>query len=552
MTSRRELLKALASLGGVALLAGPGAGRWHSGEAATPPRVNIYRWRDPAAPGALALQAQLGERTYTSAVYRAPGPFNAVGSRWTGTLDRLELRGSADGADWSPWFVVTTHERESAGPAPDGVTRGDLVAGEGWRFIQYRVTVPAGTPLPDVELVLIDASDGPRVAGPLAPEGSAGTLDVARPAIISRAGWGCDESWRFDSSGAEIWPREYRVVQKGIVHHTATSNDYTDGAAWVRSIYAWHALPSGQGWGDIGYNYLVDKWGNIYEGRAGGENVVGGHALQYNYGSTGIACIGDFRYAYPSAQMQAGLARITAWTCRNLDPHGQSYFIDGIYPNICGHRDVMSTECPGANLYSYLLALRDAVQAAITAATPRPIAQVSGVAFSPATMAPGGILRVAVTVANVGNAPMPTQGPAPGFQYQEGQDFRSVGYPEVQGAFRVAVDFEGRSGPVDHPYRWGLPGPLDPGKSVTIEGYVRLSSLQKRDYWAGVVQEGVSWIVSQTGTTYIRVLPSFCFPATSQVAAEPAPSAAEPAAVASLPQRIYMPVVSVIPPGTCD
>ena len=540
VTTRRNLLKALAAVGGVAVLAdlGAAAKRGRAGEAATAPRATAYHWRDPGAAGALAAQDALAERTYASAVYRAPGAFNAVGSRWPGRIGKLEVRASADGSAWTPWHVVTTHEHDTMGPGRDGRAFGDLLTGSGWRYVQYRLAVPAGLPPADVELVLVDSGDGSQVAGPLAPE-SLGLLGATQPPIVSRAGWGCDESYRFDSGGAEIWPREYRVVQKGIVHHTATSNDYPNAAAVVRAIYYYHAVTLK--WGDIGYNYLVDRWGNVYEGRAGGANVVGGHALQYNYGSTGIACIGDFRWVTPTAETRNSLARVVAWTCRYLDPHGQAYFLDKVYPSLVGHRDVLPTTCPGDSLYAYLPALRDTVQAIIGPTVPTPAAQVSRVAFIPTSLPPGSALRVEVTVANTGSGTMITQGPGPGYTYPEGQSFQAAGYAEIPGAFRIAVDFDGNATGVDHPYRWGLPDALEPGQSTTVVGYVQLSALQRRSYWAGLVQEGVRWWASQTGTAAVKVLPAYCFPS-----AAPAATALEspPAAIAGLPNRIYLPLAS--------
>jgi hypothetical protein len=85
------------------------------------------------------------------------------------------------------------------------------------------------------------------------------------PAVIPRAGWGANESLRYDSSGKEIWPPAFWPIQKLIVHHTDTQNGDPDPAATVRSIYYYHAVT--QGWGDIGYNFLIDESGRIYEGR---------------------------------------------------------------------------------------------------------------------------------------------------------------------------------------------------------------------------------------------------------------------------------------------
>lgn len=363
MTTRRSLLRTAAGLGGVFLLTDLATsfarGSRRRGEAAAPPETRAYHWRDPAATDLSAASAQ-GEgtaavRIHTSAIHRAPGPFNAIGGLWTGPLASLEVRASADGATWTDWRGIDAHEQEHMRPSADARTAGGLFTGSSWRYVQYRAAAPAERAALDVELVLIDSSEGPDVAAG-SPSGAVGAA-ATKPKIVSRAEWGCNESYRFDSSGEEIWPRECRMVQKGIVHHTVTSQGGPD---VVRSIYYYHAVTLG--WGDIGYNYLVDRVGNVYQGRFGSEHVVAGHALRYNWGSTGLACIGDFRSATPTQEMKDALARITAWICRGLDPHGQSYFVDKTCPNIMGHRDVLSTACPGDVLYGYLPTLRDAVK----------------------------------------------------------------------------------------------------------------------------------------------------------------------------------------------
>jgi hypothetical protein len=348
------------ALGAVALLASgpPTAPRPRSGEAATP-STGAFRWRDPNAQASLAGQSTT-DLTYTSAVCESPGQFNALGALLTGSASRIELRASSDGDAWTDWRDVT----EPGETARDGRRASALLTGTGWRFAQYRVTVSGGQPSPDVELVLVDSATGGRVE-PLSAEPAASAQVAGQPAIISRAGWGCDENLPANN-GVSPWPPEYRTIQKGIIHHTATSNDYPDAPAVVRAIYYYHAITLE--WADIGYNYLVDRWGNIYEGRAGGRGVVGGHALQYNWGSVGVACLGNFNDATPTAEMLNALASVVAWSCSGIDPRGQAWFVDDVYPNVGGHRYFMSTECPGTNLYASLPALRDRVQAKMSCA----------------------------------------------------------------------------------------------------------------------------------------------------------------------------------------
>src|SRR6266513_1044157 len=119
------------------------------------------------------------------------------------------------------------------------------------------------------------------------------------PGIISRAAWGADESWRTYASGCNGQPDYADTVRYSVLHHTDTSNSYnpSDSAAIVRGIYQFHTHTNG--WCDIGYNFLVDRYGQVFEGRAGGigNPVIGAHAGGFNTQSTGVAIIGEFQDA---------------------------------------------------------------------------------------------------------------------------------------------------------------------------------------------------------------------------------------------------------------
>ncbi len=167
------------------------------------------------------------------------------------------------------------------------------------------------------------ASQGPRVnavaPGMTETPMTAGMLKMpamregAERRYISRAAWGADETFRFDAADNEYWPLEYQTVEHVIIHHTETVS-FQNPLAAIRAIYYYHAVE--RGWGDIGYNYLVDHMGNVYEGRYGGEDVVGGHAYEYAYGSSGIGVLGSFKESETTPEAQAGVVWITAWTGR--------------------------------------------------------------------------------------------------------------------------------------------------------------------------------------------------------------------------------------------
>ena len=307
--------------------------------------------------GALELEEGRTQGSYTSQVLAAPLPFIGLGLTWyanmpDGAFVSFELR-TSDAPDqiggWSDWRVLAQAEDRARTGAPYAT---DLLFGAG-RWLQYRVflrvTVGDSSPvLQNVRLVCIDSRAGPT-AGELAAARQLMAGD--RPPVIPRSGWGADESLM-------TWLPEYRPLRAIVIHHTVTGDGGVDPAAVVRAIYYYHAIV--RGWGDIGYNYLVDHLGNIYEGRAGGVGVVGGHALAYNWGSIGMALIGDFQQQdVPSAMLEA-LTTFLAWQCRDhfIHPTAERFFIDQMLPEIMGHRDCADTVCPGDRAYMLLPAIR--------------------------------------------------------------------------------------------------------------------------------------------------------------------------------------------------
>src|SRR3954454_20159019 len=213
-------------------------------------------------------------------------------------------------------------------------------------------------------------------------DAASASVGYAQPKVIPRIDWGADEAYRFDSSGAEIWPSAFYPVQKLIVHHTATQNNDPDPAATIRSIYYYHAVT--QGWGDIGYNFLIDEAGNVYEGRhtfdypAGsspteenglGYGVTAAHAQGYNSGTVGIALLGTLTSQDATPAARGALERVLAWESdhHGIDPQGASLYTNPVngtratFPNIAGHRDVAATECPGGAFYATLPGIRSDV-----------------------------------------------------------------------------------------------------------------------------------------------------------------------------------------------
>ena len=289
--------------------------------------------------------------------FAADFPFYALAPSWSGEGDpggSVELLWSPDGVTWSEpiWIGRASH---SGRPDRDGRIIGSLVSTPGATFLQYRTYDSAGNlaPLPGFEIDYIDATAGPsleQVANP------ALTPEFSPPPLITRAGWGADESLRFSTGGEERFPVEYQPVEHVIIHHADTAN-FNDPVLEMRSIYYFHAIT--RGWGDIAYNYLVDFMGNVYEGRVGGEGAVGCHAEGYNAGSCGICLMGRFFDDPATPEMHNAIVWVSSWAARNLDPSGAAPFYDiTSLPTICGHRDVNNTTCPGDEFYVQLDTVR--------------------------------------------------------------------------------------------------------------------------------------------------------------------------------------------------
>ncbi|MFD7972456.1 N-acetylmuramoyl-L-alanine amidase [Streptomyces clavifer] len=184
-----------------------------------------------------------------------------------------------------------------------------------------------------------------------------------RPRIVTRKGWGADESIRERAFAYTT------TVKAAFIHHSATGNNYTCSQApsVLRSIYRYHVKSSG--WRDFGYNFAVDKCGNIYEGRAGGvtKPVLGAHTLGFNSKSMGIAVLGTYSAKNPPAAAVTAIAKLTAWKLGlfGRNPKSKVTLVSGgsgkykkganVKLNvISGHRDGFATECPGSRLYKKL------------------------------------------------------------------------------------------------------------------------------------------------------------------------------------------------------
>lgn len=380
-----------------------------NGPANASPSLQTLTWQgtdfSPAAGGPFTLSAAgltLADTAvagiYTSTPIAAPIPFNALVPEWqaaepAGASLEIHLRTKKNDGAWGEWVDVHAHEDWSE---PGATTQaGDMIvapaADRTHDWVQYRVSMGryAGQIAPSLSqlsLVFINSTDGPTTTELIAQQEAlnaantphAPATNLPRPFVISRSLWCNDPDCWYTHNLA------YEPVTHLLVHHTVTSSS-GDSADTVRAIWEYHTYS--QGWGDIGYNYLVDLDGVIFEGHMN-ENyqewdVVGTHAGDANTGGFGTALLGNFvspdegSGIMPSPAMLNALADLFAWKAdqRDIAIYDASRMAEMNWglSHIIGHRDVyggLNTLCPGGNAHDYLPWLRDAVASRIGYVSP--------------------------------------------------------------------------------------------------------------------------------------------------------------------------------------
>jgi hypothetical protein len=285
--------------------------------------------------------------------------------------------------EWGPWIPLIEDGVQGEGQWASG-----LVPGNGAQAYQVR-GIPEDAV--DPQVVHINTTDGPPVTVAQERGGAAQAINSSQ--CRSRAEWGADESLRYDASGKEVWPPQLYDAQVTTVHHTATTNNDPDPAGTVRAIYRYHAVD--QGWGDIGYQYLIDEFGIVYEGRWSGSTspacgadggdgrefahedgtdrmVTAAHTGGWNSGNLGVALLGEFttHRKFGADPKQAAVTSLEELLFELAQRHGINPLDENYHyvnpadgkeidvPTIAGHRDYQATECPGERLYALLPSIR--------------------------------------------------------------------------------------------------------------------------------------------------------------------------------------------------
>jgi flagellar hook assembly protein FlgD len=322
------------------------------------PLLLALLWPGHAAAGLASLEVHElplhGERTLSASGRMTS--FQLVGIHWQGP-GRLDFRTRGAGGRWGAWQPVL----EDEGDAPDRASP-EARGTRGWR-LGAPVWVGSADSVEVRAQGRVRRAQALTVRSPVSKVPLRATAAAGAPQIVPRSGWQADESIR------RAPPLYADTLRMAYVHHTAGTNDYTklQAPAIVRGIEVYHV--QGNGWNDIGYNALVDRFGTVYEGRYGGidRNVVGAHAKGFNTGSFGIAVMGNYQAVPPPQAAVDALVRTLAWRLdvAHVDPlstvnaisSGNERFNPGIpvlLRTISGHRDTGLTECPGQRLYAML------------------------------------------------------------------------------------------------------------------------------------------------------------------------------------------------------
>jgi N-acetylmuramoyl-L-alanine amidase len=298
-----------------------------------------------------------GQRSLASG--GAPARFNLVGLHWRGP-GSVQFRTRSLAGRWSAWQDAAPEAEDQ----PDGGTA------ERARLSSWRLGNPWWVgPSNRIEYRTHGRVTRLRAFFVWSPAVSvpARTLQKAgAPSIVPRRGWNADETIRRSA------PSFAPALRLAIVHHTAGRNGYSaaESPAIVRAIQLYHVR--GNGWNDIGYNFLVDRFGTVFEGRYGGteRNVVGAHAEGFNTGSVGVAVVGEYSSLSVSTPARDAVTRLLAWRLdlAHVEPASTLSFVSGgnarfpagvpvFLRTVSGHRDTGLTDCPGRALYDLLTPL---------------------------------------------------------------------------------------------------------------------------------------------------------------------------------------------------
>jgi peptidoglycan hydrolase-like amidase len=313
-------------------------------------------------------------------------PIDALSVGFSSSDDALEVRAQIEGA-WTPWTVLALENEQDP-----SLRESNLVL---FPAPTTRIEIRGNTAIYTLHPIRVSHKPAQILV-------AAASGDTATPRILTRKEWGADESLGIvgrtpppppteqnpaspQDNGTPVparvqeceeeqrlYPQEFKTTKKKVtkdadgkklrwtrtyspdikllvVHHTAVkvSGDARSGAERMRALYAYHSM--NRGWGDIGYHYVIDDDGQIYQGRAGGPSVVGGHVYCNNVGTIGVSLMGNFEIEEPTQAQMKSLQWLLSTLAEQykIDLGGTVRFHGKTLPTIVGHRQLVSTDCPG-------------------------------------------------------------------------------------------------------------------------------------------------------------------------------------------------------------
>lgn len=275
-----------------------------------------------------------------------PAPVHRVQVRGTSAFDPHPIRVARDGVRYD--VAATTYV-----PEPSILTRSNWGADESLRYADATTQPPNGgapTTAPD------------EAGEPSEREKNCAAAQEAYPAEFRTS-----RTVTTEGGKPLRWPLQYSpTVRLIVVHHTAQNlaGDTRSGVERMRALYTYHTV--NRGWGDIGYHYVIGDDGRIYEGKAGGHAVVGGHVYCNNVGTIGIALMGNFDLDPPTQvqvqSLQWLIGQLT--TTYDIDINDDFAFHGTTRHPVVGHKDLLSTDCPGHFLHGVLSQIREHVRTA--------------------------------------------------------------------------------------------------------------------------------------------------------------------------------------------
>lgn len=328
--------------------------------------------------GRIEIAEPKGEGSFfVSQNYKTDFIFTGAGVEWEGEASKTDLKfylAVFFDEKWSEWMELSTGEKD----APDFYSKNitDIVFARGETLKLKIEFLNLNQDIDKVAVHYFSADPKERVQATISGDG----LN-----IIARAGWVNGE---VDATVRQsLWPNQYGDVKKIVIHHTGSALKDLNGDGVigqvdydmaVQSVYNWHA--KSLGWGDVGYNFLIDPLGRVFEGKYGGDGIVGGHALRssacnkyragaevetgFNKDTIGISVLGDSDKDPLTLETKAALINLIASKSVEfgIEPAGKSFFVDKEYSNVIGHLDVDCTNCPGSNIYSSIGFIREEAQ----------------------------------------------------------------------------------------------------------------------------------------------------------------------------------------------